>query len=302
MSEIAVPKEHETATLSTPQLTQLTVRQVSRWRQLRKSRTAMIGLVMLVLLVAMAVLADWIAPYRPFEQVPTDRLSPPGGKYLLGADHLGRDIFSRIIHGARYSLSVGIVAVGIGLVVGSLIGFVSGYCGRWIDSVLMRCMDVLLAFPGILLALAVVAALGPGLYNVMVAIGIWSVPIYARIARGSTLSIKQQEYVQAARALGAGDVRILRLHVLPNSLAPLLVLSSLRMATAILSAAGLSFLGLGAQAPTPEWGAMLNDGRQYIQVAPHVATFPGLAIMIAVLSFNFLGDGLRDVFDPRLKE
>lgn len=278
------------------------VKTASRWRHLRKNRTAMIGLVILLLLAAMAVTADVIAPRSPFEQRPTDRLSPPGGKYLLGADQLGRDILSRIIYGSRYSLSVGIVAVGIGLLVGSLIGLIAGYYGGVTDNLLMRCMDVLMAFPGILLALAVVAALGPGLFNVMIAVGVWSVPIYARITRGSVLSLKGQDFVQGARALGAADARIFFRHVLPNSLAPLLVLSSLRMATAILSAAGLSFLGLGAQPPTPEWGALLNDGRQYIQIAPHLATFPGLAIMITVLSFNFLGDGLRDAFDPRLRE
>jgi peptide/nickel transport system permease protein len=261
----------------------------------------MIGLAVLTLMLLMAVLAPWIAPYDPFQQTPQDRLSPPSEKHILGADHLGRDTLSRIIYGSRYSLSVGIVSVTIGLCVGSAIGLLAGYYGRWLDNVLTRCMDVLLAFPGILLALAVVTALGPGLFNVMIAVGVWSVPIYARIARGSALSLKQQEFVQAARAFGASNTRIMVRHVLPNSLPPLLVLSSLNVASAILWAAALSFLGLGAQPPTPEWGAMLNDGRPYTVVAPHVATFPGLAIMITVLSFNFVGDALRDALDPRLK-
>lgn len=271
------------------------------WSRFGRSSAAMIGLAVLTLMLLMAVLAPWIAPYDPFQQTPQDRLSPPSEKHILGADHLGRDTLSRIIYGSRYSLSVGIVSVTIGLCVGSAIGLLAGYYGRWLDNVLTRCMDVLLAFPGILLALAVVTALGPGLFNVMIAVGVWSVPIYARIARGSALSLKQQEFVQAARAFGASNTRIMVRHVLPNSLPPLLVLSSLNVASAILWAAALSFLGLGAQPPTPEWGAMLNDGRPYTVVAPHVATFPGLAIMITVLSFNFVGDALRDALDPRLK-
>jgi peptide/nickel transport system permease protein len=273
----------------------------NEWRRFRKSRTATIGFAILLVLLFLAIAAPWIAPNDPFHQDSAERLSPPRAKHLLGTDHLGRDILSRLIYGTRYSFVVGIVSVAIGLCVGSLMGFVAGFYGRWLDGVLTRCMDVLLAFPGILLALAVVAALGPGLVNVMIAVGVWSVPIYGRIARGAALALKHQEFVQAVRALGANNLRVLAQHILPNSVPPLLVLSSLHVASAILWAAALSFLGLGAQPPTPEWGAMLNDGRQYIQVAPHVATFPGLAIMITVLSFNFLGDGLRDALDPRLR-
>lgn len=270
------------------------------WRRFQRSRLAVAGGLILLVMVLGALLAPWIAPQDPFEQAPVERLAPPGGKYLLGADHLGRDILSRILHGGRNSLTVGLIAVGIGLTVGTALGLTSAFYGRLVDTVIMRCMDVLLAFPGILLALAVVAALGAGLVNCMIAVGIWSIPVFARIVRGSALAVRQQDYVLAATALGAGDLRIVARHLLPNAAAPLLVLSSLRMATAILTAAGLSFLGLGAQAPTPEWGAMLNDGRQYITEAPHIATFPGLAIMLTVLSLNFLGDGLRDALDPRL--
>jgi peptide/nickel transport system permease protein len=272
----------------------------SAWRRFQRSRLAVTGGIILTLMVLAALLAPWIAPYDPVEQAPLDRLAPPSSTYPLGTDSLGRDILSRILHGGRNSLSVGIIAVGIVLSVGTLLGLLSAFYGGWIDVFVMRCMDVLLAFPGILLALAVVAALGAGLVNTMIAVGIWSIPVYARIVRGSALAVRQQDYVTAAIALGARDSRLVTRHVLPNAAAPLFVLSSLRMATAILTAAGLSFLGLGAQAPTPEWGAMLNDGRQYITQASHVATFPGLAIMLTVLSLNFIGDGLRDALDPRL--
>jgi peptide/nickel transport system permease protein len=272
----------------------------SVWRRFARSRLAVAGGVILGLLVLGAVLAPWLARQDPFEQTPLDRLSPPGGKFLLGSDHLGRDILSRILYGGRISLAVGLVAVAIGASVGTTLGLVGAFYAGLVDTVIMRCMDVLLAFPGILLALAVIAALGPGLLNTMVAVGVWSIPLYARIVRSSALAVRQQDFVTAAIALGATDWRLLLRHLLPNAAAPLLVLSSLRMASAILTAAGLSFLGLGVQPPTPEWGAMLNDGRQYIMQSPHIATFPGLAIMLTVLSLNFIGDGLRDALDPRL--
>lgn len=272
----------------------------SVWRRFQRSRLAVLGGLILSVLVLASLMAPVIAPHDPLEQSPLERLEPPSLKYPLGVDPLGRDVLSRILHGGRVSLSVGLIAVGIGLTFGTLFGLLSAFYGGLTDSVIMRCMDVLLAFPGILLALAIVAALGPGLINTMLAVGIWSIPIFARIVRGSALAVRQQDYVTAAITLGASDARLVLRHVLPNAAAPLLVLSSLRMATAILTAAGLSFLGLGVQAPTAEWGAMLNDGRQYITQSPHVATFPGLAIMLTVLSLNFIGDGLRDALDPRL--
>lgn len=229
-------------------------------------------------------------------------MQPPSAEHWMGTDELGRDIFSRVIYGARISMQVGVIAVGIALTVGTLLGMLAGFLGGVVDTLIMRTMDVMLAFPGILLAIAIVAVLGPDLYNTMIAVGIAAIPVYARTARGSTLSVLEFDYVQAATALGASRLRVIFRYVLPNILAPLTVLATVGVATSILSAAGLSYLGLGAQPPTPEWGAMLSEARSYLRSAWWIATFPGLAIMVVVLAFNLFGDGLRDLFDPRLRK
>lgn len=259
------------------------------------------GLAIICGFVLVAILAPWIVPHDPFRGRLPDRLCPPNPEHPLGCDELGRDLLSRIIYGARISLSIGLVSVGIGIVLGVPIGALSGYFGGLIDLLAQRVVDVMMAFPGILLAIMVVATLGPGLWNAMLAVGIASVPTYVRVVRGSVLEIREREFVEAARAQGAGHLAIIWRHILPNCLAPLIVLSTLQLASAILWAAGLGFLGLGGQPPTPEWGTMLGRARIYMRVAPHVTTFPGLAIMSAVLGFNLLGDGLRDALDPRLR-
>lgn len=271
------------------------------WKRLKKNKMAMFGLFVIVLLVFSALFAEQIAPYGFDEQNLKDRLTSPNSQYLLGTDNFGRDIFSRIIYGSRISLQVGFIAVGISAIAGGAFGAIAGYYGGKLDNFIMRVMDVLLAIPGILLAISIVAALGPGLVNVMIAVGIGSVPRYARIVRASILSIRDQEFVEAARAVGANDFRIIMKHIIPNSLAPIIVQATLGVAGAILSAAGLSFIGLGIQPPTPEWGAMLSTGRDYLRDHWYVATFPGLAIMITIFGLNLLGDGLRDALDPRLK-
>lgn len=264
-----------------------------------QNRLAVIGLGVLAVLVIVAIFAPLIAPYDINDVNISDRFSPPSGDYLFGTDELGRDIFSRVVIAARVSLRVGFIAVGIALAVGVPIGLVSGYYGGWVDSFLMRVMDVLFSFPAILLAIAILAVLGPGVGNAMVAIGIVYTPIFARITRGSVLSVKNQVFVTAARSLGAKDGRILRTHILPNVVAPIIVQTSLSLAFAILSEAALSFLGLGVQPPDPAWGRMLADGRSFFQDAPWMAIFPGLAILLTVMSFNFVGDGLRDALDPQ---
>jgi ABC-type dipeptide/oligopeptide/nickel transport system permease subunit len=251
------------------------------------------------LFLAMAATSPLVAPRDPLAQDLSRRLEAPSGEFPFGTDDFGRDILSRVLYGARISLRVGLVAVAISLVVGGGIGLVSGYYGGTLDLLVMRLMDVLLAFPAILLAIAVVAVLGPSLTNAMVAVGITGIPVYARLVRGVVLQVKSLEYVTAARALGAGDARLILRAVLPNCVAPILVQTTLGLATAVLDAAGLSFLGLGAQPPTPEWGAMLSQGRELILDAPWALTAPGLAILFSVLGFNLLGDGLRDALDPR---
>lgn len=271
------------------------------WRRLKKDKMAMFGLFIIILLVFSAIFAEFIAPYGYDDQNLKARLTAPGSEYLLGTDNFGRDIFSRIVYGSRISLQVGFIAVGIAAISGGTLGAIAGYYGGKLDNFVMRIMDVLLAVPAILLAISIVAALGPGLRNVMIAVGIGSIPSYARIVRASVLSIRDQEFVEAARAVGANDFRIITKHILPNSMAPIIVQATLGVAGAILSAAGLSFIGLGIQPPTPEWGAMLSSGRDYIRDHWHVATFPGLAIMITIFALNLLGDGLRDALDPRLK-
>nr|WP_245302593.1 nickel transporter permease [Symbiobacterium terraclitae] len=267
---------------------------------LRHRAAALGGAIVLVMVLA-ALLADVIAPYDPIKGKLSDMLQPPSAAHWMGTDEQGRDIFSRIIHGSRISLQVGLVAVGISLTTGTAIGAISAYFGGWLDLLVMRIIDILLAFPSILLAIAITAILGPSLTNAMIAVGVVGMPVYARLVRASVLSLREQDFVQAARAAGGGHARILGRHILPNALAPIIVQSTLSIGTAMLDAAGLSFLGLGAQPPAPEWGAMLSRAQVYIQLAPWVVTFPGLAIMLAVLGFNLLGDGLRDVLDPRLR-
>lgn len=270
-------------------------------RRLLKSKIGLAGLVMIGALLLVAIFAPYIAPYEPNEQNILFRYQAPSAKHWLGTDEMGRDILSRIIYGSRISLQVGLISISLALLVGVILGLMAGYYGGFIDMLVMRLMDIMLAFPAILLAIAIVAILGPQLQNAMIAIAIINIPRFARVIRSSTLSIKESEYIKAARALGAKDIRIITRHLFPNALAPLIVQTTLSIATAILEAAALSFLGLGAQPPSPEWGAMLTDARSALQKAPWVATFPGLAIIFGVLGFNLLGDGLRDALDPKMK-
>jgi peptide/nickel transport system permease protein len=271
------------------------------WRRLRRNRWALIGLLIVGLFTAAALLAPYLSRYDPFDQDLDARLLPPSRAHWLGTDELGRDLLTRIIYGGRVSLSVGIVSVVIALTAGTIAGLVAGYYGRWADSVTMRVMDIMLAFPATLLAIFIVGIRGPGLNNAMLAIGVINIPIFARLVRGSVLRVRQEEFVDAARALGGGSGRIIGRHILPNTLAPVIVQATLGIGAAILEAAGLSFLGLGAQAPTPEWGAMLSNTREFLRDAPWAATFPGIAILLTVVGFNLLGDGLRDALDPRLR-
>ncbi len=270
-------------------------------RRLRRNRGAMTGLYLIIFLAIVAVLAQHLAPYDPAKVTTGASLESPNREHPLGTDPLGRDILSRLIHGARISLRVGLVSVGIAALCGTTLGLIAGYYGRWLDLTIMRLIDLLLAFPNVLLALAIIAILGPGIFNLMIAVGISATPGYARLVRGSVLSIKENIYVEAAVAVGVPDRLIIWRHILPNVLAPVIIFSTLGMAGAILTGAALSFLGLGVQPPTPEWGTMLSEGRNYLRIAWWIATFPGLAIMVTVLSINMLGDGLRDALDPRLK-
>jgi peptide/nickel transport system permease protein len=285
-------------------------------RDLFRHRSAVLGMIIIGAMILMAIFANVIATHDPLlsmiglpgETPPLPRKSPcvpilgcAEPMHIMGLDLNARDVFSRLIYGARVSLPIGIVSLGFAAILGSLIGIISGYLGGWADNVIMRIMDVLLAFPSLLLAIAIVTIRGPSLENALFAIGIVSIPGYARLARASVLSIKEQEFVTAERALGANHGRIIFSHILPNSLAPLIVQSALGIGGAVLSASALSFLGLGVQPPTAEWGAMLAEARAYIFTSPHLVLFPGLAIMMTVLGFNLLGDGLRDVLDPRLR-
>jgi peptide/nickel transport system permease protein len=270
------------------------------WQRLRRHRLALIGLGFLALLVLCAIAADVISPYKPLEQAMAQRLKAPSPAHLFGTDDFGRDILSRILHGSRISLQVGFVAVGIAGSLGVLLGLLAGYFGGWVDSVLMRCMDVLLAFPAILLAVTIMALLGPSTTNVMIAIGIAYIPVFARVVRGTVLTVKPNEYVEAARAAGASELRTMLLHILPGTTGPIIVQVSLALAYAILAEAALSFLGLGTQPPTPTWGSMLSFGRDFVREAPWFTFFPGFAIFVTVLSLNLVGDGLSDALDPRL--
>ena len=271
------------------------------WARFRRNRLALVGLVLVVVLAASAALAPWVAPYDPARQSLIEKRAKPGGKYVLGADEFGRDILSRVIYGSRVALLVGLLSAAIAVLGGLLLGTIAGFSGGWLDALMMRGIEILLAFPYLLLALAIVAALGPGALNTTIAVGIWGVPAVTRIVRGSVLALRETEYVGAARALGAPAPALLRRHILPNVVPGLIVYATLFMANAILLEAALSFLGLGVQPPTASWGLMVSTGRDVLLVAPHVATVPGLAIMIAVLAFNLVGDGLRDALDPRLR-
>ncbi|MGI6782930.1 MAG: ABC transporter permease [Aminivibrio sp.] len=270
-------------------------------KRLSRAPLAMAGLVTVLILVVAAVFAGYIAPYGYADQDLMAAFEEPSRTHIFGTDEFGRDIFSRIVYGARVSLQVGFIAVGIAVFVGGFLGAIAGYYGGFADNAIMRGMDILLSIPSILLAIAIAASLGPGLFNLMIAVGISSTPNYARIVRGSVLSIRSQEFVEAAKAVGSSDLRIIMKHIIPNCLAPIIVQSTLGVAIAILTAAGLSFIGLGIQPPIPEWGAMLSGGREYIRDYAYMTIFPGLAIMITILALNFLGDGLRDALDPKLK-
>lgn len=271
------------------------------FQNLLRSRSATFGMGLIALVLLVAIIGPALSPYDPLKPVPLDRLKGPSADHLFGTDSLGRDILSRVIYGARISILIGLISVSISLLPGTLLGLLAGYFGGRVDSLIMRLMDMLLAFPAILLAIFITAILGPSLPNTMVAVGIVYIPHYARIVRASVLSLKEQLFVQAIAHLGGGHARILGRHILPNALPPIIVYATLGMGTAVLQAAALGFLGLGAQPPQPEWGAMLSEGRQYIQIAPHVAAFPGAAILLLVLGFNLFGDGLRDVLDPSLR-
>jgi peptide/nickel transport system permease protein len=277
-------------------------RNVSRvWRQLRRNRAALAGLVVISVLVLAAIFAPWLAPYDPYRVTLDGRLQEPGGRHLLGTDELGRDILSRLFYGARVSLWVGIVTVFASAVIGVSGGLVAGYLGGYWDAVIMRLVDVFLAFPVILLAIAIVAVRGPGLNNVLIALALVYWTTYARVARSVVLTLREEEYTWAARTLGASPARIMVRHLLPNAVPPLVVLASLGMGNAILAEAALSFLGLGIQPPEASWGSMLNFGMQFLRDASFLSTMPGLAIFVTVLGFNLLGDGLRDALDPRLR-
>jgi len=268
-------------------------------RQFLRHKGAVIGALLVLAFLFVAFTAPWLAPHDPLAQNLAQRLEAPSAQHVFGTDDFGRDVISRVIWGSRVSLRLGLVSVAIALVLGGMIGLLAGYYGGWFDLIGMRFMDLMLAFPSILLAIVVVAILGPSLTNAMIAVGVMAVPQYARVVRASVLSVRGLEYVQAARALGAGDARILATAILPNVGGPIIVTASLGLATAVLEAAGLSFLGLGAQPPTPEWGSMLSQGRELVLIAPWVLTAPGIAVFLSVLGFNLVGDALRDLLDPR---
>jgi glutathione transport system permease protein len=271
------------------------------WRKFKRQRVALVAGGFVLLLVLVSALAPWIVPFDAENFFDYDALnSPPSAKHWFGVDSLGRDIFSRILMGARISLAAGFISVAVGAVVGTLLGLLAGYYQGWWDRIVMRMSDVLFAFPGILLAIGIVAILGNGMVNVILAVAVFSVPAFARLVRGNVLSLKHQTYIEAVRSIGASDAVIMLRHLLPGTVASVVVYLTMRIGTSIITAASLSFLGLGAQPPTPEWGAMLNEARADMLNAPHIALFPSLAIFVTVLAFNLLGDGLRDALDPKL--
>ncbi len=271
------------------------------WRGFRKNKIALVGTTIVFTFILIAIFAPWIAPYGMNDQLLKSRLQPPSSTHWFGTDDFGRDIFSRVILGARISLWVGFFSVIGSVIVGSILGIIAGYYGKWVDVIISRIFDIMLAFPSILLAIAIVSILGPSLQNALIAIAIINIPNFGRLIRSRVLSIKEEEYITSARATGMKNIRILFSHILPNSMAPVIVAGTLAIATAIIEAAALGFLGLGAEAPAPEWGKMLADSRNYITNAPWTLIFPGLAIMLTVLGFNLMGDGLRDALDPKMK-
>lgn len=272
------------------------------WQSLKRNRRAMFGLFFILLLVFLAIFADWIAPYGMKQQNLANALQFPNTTHWLGTDDLGRDILSRIIYGTRVSLTVGVSAVLVSLLVGGTMGVIAGYYQGWIDTLIMRFNDVLLSIPSILLAIAIVASLGSSLRNLIIAIGIANIPVFARVIRSSVLSVKEQEFIEAADALGATDLRTIFKHIIPNIMSPIIIQASIGVATSILSAVGLGFIGLGLEASVAEWGTMLNAGRGYIRTHYYLTLYPGVVIMLTVLSFNLLGDGLRDAIDPKMRE
>ena len=290
---------------NTSKTAQLTYKRRSQsaeiWRRFKKSKTAIIGLIMLSVLVLLAIFADVISPYDAEKSDAANRLQLPSWEHLFGTDELGRDIFTRIAMGTRISLLVGIVSVTVSAVGGIILGSLAGYYGGKVDTLIMRFVDIWMAIPSLLLNITIVAVLGVGLQNVMIAIGISSIPGYCRTIRASILSIKSSDFIEASKACGASDLYLIATHIIPNSLAPLIVQATLRMGASILVCASMSFMGLGVVPPTPEWGAMLSTGRSFLRDYPHLCTFPGAAIMYTVLAMNLLGDGVRDALDPKLK-
>jgi len=293
------PRSENRSSSSDSEISPLTSRQ-RVWRQFKRSRLAVPGASVVLFFILVALLAPVLAPYDPSKNDLFRTLLTPNAEHLLGTDELGRDILSRIIYGARLSLLEGLFSVLLAMIIGVPLGVVSGYVGGRTDTIIMRLVDILLAFPGVLLAVVIISILGPSLVNAMIAVGIYTVPMFARLARGSTLAVKEEPYIEACRSVGMGDFRILYRHIFPNISSHLFVLATLRVAIAILTASSLSFLGLGAQPPSPEWGAMLSNGRNYILIAPHLVLFPGLAIILLVLGLNLFQDGLRVVLDPKM--
>ena len=271
-------------------------------KRLKRNKLAFFGAIMVLLLIIFSIIGPFLAPYDFIEQNLDKTKSPPCKEFPLGTDEFGRCILSRILFGARISLMIGVISIGIALVVGVFIGLIAGYYGNIIDNLIMRSMDVLLSFPYFILAIAVIIILGPGLFNIILTIGIYNIPTFVRVIRGVVLSQKQREYIEAAKAFGETDLNVIFRYLLPNCVSSIIVYATLRIGSAILVASILGFLGLGIMPPTPEWGAMINSGTPYLRSSPHIMLFPGLAIMITVLSFNLFGDGLRDALDPRLKE
>lgn len=271
------------------------------WQRMLAHRVGMVGLAVILIIILVAILAPWIATHDPLKVDVVNREAPPSGQFFFGTDDFGRDIFSRIIYGTRISLYISFLSVLIATIFGVAIGGITGYYGGWMDNMIMRVMDAIMSFPAILLAIGIMAVLGPHLINVVLALGFVYIPRFARIVRGSVLSLKEKEFVEASRAMGNSDLVIIARHILPNCMAPLIVQATVSLAYAILAEATLSFLGLGAPPPAPSWGNILSDARNFMLDAPWMTVFPGIAVTIAVVGFNLFGDGLRDVLDPRMK-
>lgn len=271
------------------------------WLEFRRNRFALAGAAFMVFIAFMAVFAPIVSTHDPYTQSLRKRMKPPTTEHWLGTDELGRDVYSRLVYGARVSLFVGLVGTAAGVVCGTVVGLISGFFGGWVDTIIMRAIDIMYSFPGIVLAILLVSVLGPSVLNLIIVLAIWAVPSLSRIVRGNVLSLKEQDYAEAARALGAGRLRIMFLHLLPNTLAPIIVYATLGVAGAILTTAALGFLGLGVQPPQAEWGNMLSNGRQYLRRAPLLMVFPGALISMTVISINLIGDALRDALDPYIQ-